>query len=282
MMNLAHIDEAPLANDAGATCPRSGPARVAARAGTRAVHLLEPESGARFVAELAAPGYDAPEEGDRVLYHTDDAGRRYVIGVLSVRARSPIDEVFDAEAARAVRELRDESGRLLFEYDPGAKRAVVHIPEGDLDIAVARGGLTISARDGVRLESERSIDLCVARGGTSAAKATLGPEGVTLAGAAVRLLGERAELLAARIGLRGRLLETNVERLHQVAGVLDTSAERIIERAKDVYREVEGLSQHRAGTVRWVAEKTASFLAENTLIKARDRVKIKGERIHLA
>jgi hypothetical protein len=276
-MELARVEER--MGSAGEV--RSGPAEVCRMAGPRAVQLIA-RGGERFVAALAVPGYDAPREGDRVLFHTDDAGRRYVIGVLSVRPPSAIDEALAAEEDRERREVRDEYGQLLFEYDPASRRAVVHVPDGDLEIAVARGGLTVSARDGVRLESERAVELSVSRSDGACAKVALGAQGATLAGAVVRLVGERAEVLAARVGIRASLMETRVDRLRQLAEVVDTRAERIIERAKDAYREVEGLSQHRAGTLRWVAEKTASILAENTLMKARDRVKIKGERIHLA
>src|SRR5690606_15755042 len=132
-------------------------------------------------------------------------GRRYVIGVLSA-PRSLLDEVLDEP--QHAREVRDEEGRLLFEYDPRPRRAVVHVPEGDLEIAVDRGGLTLSARDDVRIGSERAVELSVERGEGASAKVALRAEGATLAGAVVRLVGERAELLAARVGIRARLMET--------------------------------------------------------------------------
>ena len=67
-----------------------------------------------------------------------------------------------------------------------------------------------------------------------------------------------------------------------MARVVDVSARRIVERARDAYREIEGLAQTRAKKVRLVAEKSAQMVGDNTLLKARDRMKIKGERIHLA
>ncbi len=57
--------------------------------------------------------------------------------------------------------------------------------------------------------------------------------------------------------------------------------ERIVERAKEAWRETEGLSQTRAGRVRMVAEQTLHLLAERTTLKAREDVKVKGEKIYL-
>lgn len=155
----------------------------------------------------------------------------------------------DAEPTR----VHDRQGRLIFEYDAANGRAVVHIPHGDLDVEVPNGAFRVRARDGI-----------------------------SLAGAVIEVIVERAELVADRIGVRARRAETSIERVKHIAGVVESTADRIVERAKDVYREVEGLTQVRSGRLRMVARATCELVAENALLKARERMKIKGERIHLA
>jgi hypothetical protein len=49
-----------------------------------------------------------------------------------------------------------------------------------------------------------------------------------------------------------------------------------------VYRDVEGLSQTRAGRLRLVAEEALHLMGRRALVKAREDVKVKGEKIYLA
>jgi hypothetical protein len=239
-------------------------------------------------ASVAVPGYDDPREGDRVLAMTDDAGATWVLGVIRApRPVSLLERALEPEPVPVV--VRDRRGRLLFEYDPREDRAVLHVPSGDLEVSVPEGALRMRARDGVELDTEgelslhggRRISLEAARSALSS-RVSIEPGEVSLVGAVVTAAAERAELLASRVGLKATQLESHVDRARSVAKVLDVRAGRIVERAKDVYREVSGLSQTRAERVRLVAEKAMQLVGENTLLKARDRMKIKGERIHLA
>lgn len=259
--------------------PLSGPATVEAVTGPRGVMLAV--DGARFLAELAAAGYDAPRPGDRVLYFTDEAGGRYVIGVLARGSRrSVLDAILE----------RDEPPAPALVRDPDRNATVLRVPDGDLVIDVPNGAIRINGRRGVDVESDGTLKLRSARaaileagpGDGSAARVEVQPGEVTVAASALLLAAERAELLAARLSIRAKRFETHVVRMKQVADVVETQATRIVERARDVYREVTELSQLRAGRVRWVAEKTATLVSEDVLLKARGRMKVKGERIHLA
>jgi hypothetical protein len=69
--------------------------------------------------------------------------------------------------------------------------------------------------------------------------------------------------------------------LRQVVGVLETHAKRIVEKAKDAYRDVEGLSQTRAGQVRIVAQKTFRAIAERVRMRASKDAKVQADKIYL-
>ena len=236
-------------------------------------------------AKIVVPGYTSPRVGDSVLVLTDEQGLTWILGLLP---RSALDEALDdAPARRNV--VHDRRGRILFEYEPEHDRAVLHIPTGDLEILAPDGmirmrsgvGISLETAGDLSLRSDRRVDV-VAAPERSSARLSMHAGQVTIAGAVVAALADRAELLASEVGLEARHVETRVERLRTVAKVIDVRAGRVVERARDVYREVSGLSQTRAGRVRLVAKKTAQLVAENTLLKARDRMKVKGERIHLA
>lgn len=264
---------------------RSGEATVEARlsGGRLRVRFAD---GALKDARVAAAGYDEPLAGDAVVALVDSAGEAWVLGVVHTDRSAELEALLDAPAATQV---HDRRGRLVFEYDAATDRAVLHVGEGDLDIEVAGGALSLSARDGVRIASgaearltaRTGIELEVeAEGGTSRVAMKRGE--LRFVATALAAAAERAELVADRLGVTARLGEGRFDKIKQVARVIDTRAGRIVERAKDAYREVERLSQHRAGRLRWVAKKTASIVGEDTVIKARRTAKVKGERIHLA
>ncbi len=239
-------------------------------------------------ARVAVPGY-SPATGDQVLVTVDDEGLGWIVGVIEALPPTPLlDAAMEALPSR-VEEVRDREGRLLFEYDPATHRAVLHVPEGDLELVVPAGALRVQARDGVAIESPeevalrgRSVRATAAPGTPAEASLRLEPGEVSLVGSVLTAAADRAELLAKRAGLHAHQVETHAKRARHAVDVLEVRAGRIVERAKDVYREVERLSQTRAGRLKLVARTAAQLVGENTLLKARDRMKVKGERIHLA
>jgi hypothetical protein len=148
----------------------------------------------------------------------------------------------DAEVLRVV----DAEGRLLFEHNTSTRVTVIVAPEGDLELRAPRGKVKIVAAEGFELEAP----------------------------------SVHAKVGEARV--EGRTLSATFDRLKTAAGVVETSAGRILERAKNVYREVEELSQTRAGRLRLVAEKTVSLLGQRAVVKAKEDVKIKGDKVYLA
>jgi hypothetical protein len=290
-MNTPRVSVAdPQIDHDGAQPPIShGPAEVREVLSPRRVRLLM--DGALVDGTLAAVGYDDPREGDRVLALRDGPRGAWVIGVLAPRPPSLLEEALEASATDASPvAVRDRRGRLLFEYDPERERAVLHVAAGDLELFVPEGALRMRARDGVTMESDadltlragRSAVIEAARGEGPSARIAMQPGELTLVGSVLTAAADRAELLASKVGVKAHQVESHVDRVRTVAKVLDVSAGRIVERAKDVYREVERLSQTRAGRLKLVAKATMHLVGENTLVKARDRMKVKGERIHLA
>jgi len=93
----------------------------------------------------------------------------------------------------------------------------------------------------------------------------------------------RVKLMGAEgVEVSGPLFEIRTERLRQIVKRLETKADRIVERARRSYREVEELAQTRAGSLRLVAEDTARLLGKRLRFKAREDAKVKAEKIYLA
>lgn len=259
------------------------------------IAVASPSFG-RCAARLATLGDYAPRVGDGVLVASTPDGSRFVIGVLSaLRPVSPKAPLVARDGASASLEadpedgqdvlvVRDARGALLFEHRPG--RSIVSVPH-DLELR-AEGDLALSAGGRIRMQAAETF---TARSdGPVELRSGLGDEH-----SALELDGARTALHTNEVAVRAEsanvqmkdanlvlgTLRTTVGRIREKAEVVERTAGRIVERARESYREVEGLSQTRAGRVRWVAEQAFSVLGERVTVKAREDVKVKGEKIYL-
>jgi hypothetical protein len=144
-----------------------------------------------------------------------------------------------------VLKVSDQAGRLILEHRASDGVTILHAP-GDLEIRADAGSIRMVARDTFEVRARE------------------------------------ANVAVDHATVRSKTITATADKVRQVVGVLETTAGRILERAKDVYRDAEGLSQTRAGRIKLVAEKTFHLLSEQVLVKAKDDVKIKGEKIYLA
>lgn len=86
---------------------------------------------------------------------------------------------------------------------------------------------------------------------------------------------------AEGVHIAGPRVTLETPHLRQIVGVLETSARRIVEKAKDTYRDAEGISQIRAGQVRIVAKKTFRAIAERVRMRAAKDAKVQADKIYL-
>ena len=176
-----------------------------------------------------------------------DAVRRGV----TTPSGATLEERRDRDGAPVV-ELFAPDGTLVVQYRPRDGSCRIH----------ARA-VELRAEDDLRLHAGRRVRI-------------EGAEGIELAAgdAAVSVEPDRVAVSAATV-------ESTAQRLIQRAGEIETHARRLVERAAESFREVEGLAQTKAGRLRLVAEDTFRALGRRTFLKAREDMKLRGERIYL-
>lgn len=241
--------------------------------GPRGLSLRSAELGERVARNAVAGGY-RPRRGDEVVVIADGRGECFVVGVLRALR----------EAEEPAPELPSE---LTVERADGCTRIV--IAEGDLELAAPTGRVRIAGAEGVSIGSERDVEVRARRA------VTIESHDGERARSGLRLDGDAAELSAGVLAARAaRLavlaeevtafatrLDARIDDVRQQATRIEVRAVELIEHARDSYREIEGLSQTRAGRIRLVAASTLSALAERAKLKARTVFAIDGESIHL-
>jgi len=256
--------------------PDIGPGTVLAVHGRQAVVRLE--DGGESVSATLSVGAD-PLPGDRLLVARGASGA-WVLAVLGAIRPAPLvaDDGAEARLEGGALTVRDPAGRLLFEHRPDEGVSVVHAPYGDLRLSAPRGSVSIDAKRDVTL-----------RAGRTASVGRSDDEALTFERRGARL---KARVLEASVSVaRLALIDTTfaasrvtaaVETARHRVGLLETTAKRVVTKAKTSFTDVEGLAQTRVGRLRQIAEGSAQILGKTMLVKADEDVAIKGEKIHLA
>ncbi|WP_437639210.1 DUF3540 domain-containing protein [Sorangium sp. So ce854] len=268
----------------------------AARAVVRLVRPGAPGGeGATARARLAVPGYKGTP-GDRVLVsrHATTCDF-YIVGVL-LAARGPVIQT--AEGATASAEgstiaIRDASGAVAVTYDAATGAARVAAPAGDLTLAAPRGKVVVEAATDVELRARRDVRHRAGRRVASEAGAG-GERGeavepglvveraaVRVAAAAVDVTSERASLHTTEATVLAERIATTAAQIAATAGRIEIQAERLIERARDAYRDVDGLLQTRARRARSLIREAYQLVSERTSMVSKKETSIDGERVLL-
>jgi len=245
--------------------------------------------------------------GDTLLVAGETIDDLYVIGALGSAGQGEEDEAPRAEqrelclesGARAAvtqeadgerLEVYSEQGRLLFSYAPSGGRSRVELPEGDVEFVSRKGRIDFVAARGVRFFSREPIELMSASGvrlaAVDAARKTFSALGVgtrrlDLQGEELRVTSKTGRLEIDRASFVGRSFSSSVEILRSVAERSESVVGTAIEKARNVYRNVEELSQLRAGRVRTLVSDFYDLKSRNTRIRSDEEVRVDAKRINL-
>lgn len=220
---------------------------------------------ARPIAPAAAPSAapsDAPSlaagevrlrDGERVVIALEDRTEE----VIARRAASCL--LVPEAGDRVLLTLRPEPFVLAVLEREGASPAALEV-EGDAVLRSRSGRL--------ELEGERGLSLRT-------------PARLGLIGRSLRMRSEEAELSAHRLTAVVRRFRGHADEAGVVARAIDTVAERVSQKAARVFRTVTELDQLRARHFDHRADHSARIGAQNTVVTAREVVKVDGEQVHI-
>ncbi len=132
--------------------------------------------------------------------------------------------------------------------------------DGDLELRANNGRVSVAARLG--------IDLATA--GDLAVGATT-----------IDLHADKANVVTGALSYLAVSLSAEVERIKVFAVRCDQTFERLTQRARRSYRTVSEYDQLRAEQIDYEARQSLGLHGQNTVVTARELVKVDGEQIHL-
>jgi len=265
-------------------------------AGDMSVHLAGDDAHRTCKATPAFDGAASLQPGDHVLVACDPVQHYYVIGVIKRKqapaliARDGTRALISHANGDEMLQVRDAADHLIFEYRPAEGKGTISIPIGDLALKAPNGDIVLEAGRGIRCQSGTDIELT----GATAVKVTAGTEPnelstqLNLTPRTAAITAKQLELTAKRGVMRiataeyfGIALNCTIERVHSVVEKFESIADRIIQRVKDSYRQVDGLDQTKARRVRTLVEDAHYTKAGQVYVLADDDVTIDGNKIRL-
>jgi hypothetical protein len=132
--------------------------------------------------------------------------------------------------------------------------------EGDLSVRLRRGSFHVAAQNGIEL-------------------ATAGDTSLVSSG--VKIDATEGSVRLERLSYLGKHLGIQLERIRLWAGTFDSFLDRLVQRVKRSHRFVAETDHLRAGQIDYTAEQNARLHAQNSIVTARQLIKIDGEQIHV-
>ncbi len=131
---------------------------------------------------------------------------------------------------------------------------------GDLTVKAHSGAVRIAADDGVTVATSAKVSIVAS---------------------ALEVSALDGKIMLERAAFFGDKILTEVNRVRTVAGAVDRTFGRLIERIQRAYRTVEETDHLRAESIDHRAQKTIKMHAENTLMTSEQLVKIDGSQVHI-
>ncbi|MCP3874461.1 MAG: DUF3540 domain-containing protein [Desulfobacteraceae bacterium] len=246
------------------------------------------------------PLEDVLSPGDQVLVALENENQIYIIGVLNqkvVNKKRPVKfEIengafakIEGSKGKANIQIFSNQKDLIFEYSPSSGKAkvisnsssiCVEAPGGDLSLN-CKGNLNLGAEQ-VNISGHSALNLTTA-GLENFKGSSIGIKNnqLKISSPDIRTTAELGHFNIKETRYTGKNLLSKIGQLKIVADKMETTANSVVDKIKDIFKTVENLYQLKAKRKRMVVETTYHVKAEDITFKSEEDFKVKGNQIHL-
>jgi hypothetical protein len=186
--------------------------------------------------------------------------------VETLTPRLELSDGSSAERAGDAIELKAPDGSLILRFEPG--KMIISPARGDLELAAPAGRVVLRAAMDVAVEAGRDVTHKAGRK-------------LSLHAKDLDATARTARLVAADAGIVARRLATTAETIITRCDELELQSVRIVQRAKETVREVEGLAEDRLGRARTLVRDLYSLATRATSMTSEEETAIDGSKILL-
>jgi len=236
-------------------------------------------------ARIAFPLSSKLRYGESVLIAGGNTDDFYIIGTLESKAseksvneslklqcgaRAELSGAPNAEKLTVFSKEDD----LIFEYDPCSGKTRIDIPRGDLEINTRNGSIVFSSSKDIRMVTSSDT-------GENSADLSMDSKKISMNSPEIDINSRKGTIHIDETEYSGNRFSGKIKTIKLIMNRLESVADTVIDKAKNVYRTVEGLTQLHTGRMRTIIKTTWHFKSKKTFMKAEEDFKIKGEKIYL-
>lgn len=264
------------------------------------IRVPRSEEGHEVWARLAI-AYENVEIGQMVLVAGQSVDDLYVIGLLNLGKPSSKKQsqlVLRNGASAAVvgspdeekLELRSKAGDIVIEYDSRTGKTRVNVGTGDLEFIAQEGNIEFSASKDIRFDSKQRIEMRSVSGirlvttnliGKLLCSLALNPGRLKVNSNEVVVEAHKSEIRITETSYVGKRISLTVAQARLIAGKFEILANDVVQKAKNIYTQVEGLVQTTAKRMRTMVDSTYHLKSKQAFLKAEEDFKVNADKIHL-
>ncbi len=187
-------------------------------------------------------------------------------------------------------QLMSNSGKLIFAYDSKTQKSTINIHSGDLDFVTPQGEINFKSAEDINFTSEQSVNMKSGSGinlstdnssGTMVSNIKINQRGMKFTTPDLSVLTRKGNLIIQDLKYRGKKISTTVDSVLLIAKRTETIAKQIIEKAKTVYKQIEGLRDIKAGRLKTLVKTTLHVKSQKAYHRAEKSYKINADKIDL-
>ena len=281
-----------------------GPAKVLSfdkKYKTALLQIQNDEEEFNTLAKLAVPNCPALIPEDTVLAAGNDINNLFIIGILShPDYNDPTKDKLTTKDGAYVylhRNNNDEkinvcnrNGEIVLEYEPKTGNSRMNIQSGDLEFITHDGNINFISKQNINFKSSQSIVMeslgdirmsVINILGKIISSLTFKQRKIKMNSSELSLTTLRTNIQSENMNYLGSRFSATIQQSKLKIGRIETIANDIICKAKNIYNTVDELAQFKAGRIRTLIRSSLHIKAKNSYLKSENDFKINGEKIHL-
>ena len=281
-----------------------GPAKVISfdkKDKTAELNIETDEGKFKFTGKIAIPNCPSLAAGDLVLAAGEDIKKLFIIGIIEQFENNAIEnkrlelnngiyaEVDKYQEGEKI-QIRSKEGELLFEYDAAQNNTRVKVGFGNLEFITQKGDINFISEGNINFKSKQSVIIesfdsiratIINTIDKVFSSLTFNRQKIKMSSPELEIVNQRTDIMSEETKYIGNKFSGTFKYGKLIAGKLETLADDIICKAKNIYNSVDGLAQFKAGRIRTLIKNSLHVKAKNSYLKSEEDFKINGEKIHL-